>query len=278
MKTYSLRRAAIMIAIAALLTFRPIGAIATTVSVTVGNGGFFFSPSSVTIHPGDTVQWSWSASGHSSTSGSPGMPNGLWDSGILNMGATFSHTFNSAGSFHYYCTPHGQCCGMVGMVTVSNATPTPMPSPTPGAGKAAVADVNRDGHQDVVLRNAGTRGTAIWYLNNNVFISSAFGPTLQAGWSLRGLGDFDHDGHPDYALFNSSTRQTAIWYLSGPIFVRGAFGPTPPSGWELVTPADLNGDGKPDYVLYNASTRRTVILYLNNNVLINGVFGPTLPA
>ena len=92
---------------------------AATVTVTVGNGGFFFFPSSITIQPGDTVQWTWSASGHSSTSGNPGVPNGLWDSGILNQGATFSHTFPSAGSFPYFCSPHGVCCGMVGSVTVA---------------------------------------------------------------------------------------------------------------------------------------------------------------
>jgi len=92
---------------------------AATVTVTVGNGGFFFFPSSVTIQPGDTVQWTWSAGGHSSTSGTPGLPNGLWDSGILNQGATFSHTFPSAGSFPYFCSPHGACCGMVGSVTVA---------------------------------------------------------------------------------------------------------------------------------------------------------------
>ncbi len=92
---------------------------AATVTVTVGNGGFFFFPSSVTIQPGDTVQWTWSAGGHSSTSGTPGLPNGLWDSGILNQGATFSHTFPSAGSFPYFCSPHGLCCGMVGTVTVA---------------------------------------------------------------------------------------------------------------------------------------------------------------
>jgi len=33
---------------------------------------------------------------------------------------------------------------------------------------------------------AGTRQTAIWYLNNNVFVSGAFGPTVSAGWSLIG--------------------------------------------------------------------------------------------
>jgi plastocyanin len=100
--------------------------IGATVTVTVGPGGLFqFSPASVTIQPGDTVQWTWSDDFHSSTSGSPGSPSGLWDSGILNKGATFSHTFNTAGSFPYYCTPHGSCCGMTGTVTVSGPTPTP---------------------------------------------------------------------------------------------------------------------------------------------------------
>jgi len=34
--------------------------------------------------------------------------------------------------------------------------------------------------------NAGTQQTAIWYMNNNVFVSGAFGPGLPAGWSLIG--------------------------------------------------------------------------------------------
>ena len=49
------------------------------------------------------------------------MPNGIWDSGIHNGGATFTRTFNSTGTFPYYCTPHS-CCGMVGTVTVVNST------------------------------------------------------------------------------------------------------------------------------------------------------------
>ena len=111
----------------------PTAANGATVTVTVGNGGFIFSPESVTIHQGDTVKWTWSSSGHSSTSGTPGSPSGLWDSGILNQGATFSHTFTSTGTFNYYCTPHGACCGMTGTVTVSAPTPTPTPTPTPSS-------------------------------------------------------------------------------------------------------------------------------------------------
>ena len=142
----------------------------------------------------------------------------------------------------------------------------------------AGSDFNGDGHPDYVLRNVSTRQTAIWYLNNNVFISGAYGPTLVAGWDLRGVADFNRDAHPDYALLNPATDQTAIWYLSGATFLRGAHGPTLPSGWELVATADFNGNGYPDYVLYNSGTRRIAIWYLNNSVFVSGAYGPTLPA
>ena len=123
-------RATAALFVGILLAFLPRQAGATTTIVTVGDGGFFFFPSSVTIDAGDTVQWTWSASGHSSTSGTPGQPSGFWDSGILSNGATFSHTFPAAGSFPYFCTPHGGCCGMIGSVTVAAVTPTPTPTPT----------------------------------------------------------------------------------------------------------------------------------------------------
>jgi plastocyanin len=116
--------------VVAVLAFNPTVGSAATVTVTVGNGGPVFTPSSVTIHPGDTVRWTWSANGHTSTSGTPGVPNGLWDSGILSQGATFTHTFNTVGSFPYYCTPHGLCCGMTGMVTVTNPTGPPIVTTT----------------------------------------------------------------------------------------------------------------------------------------------------
>ena len=153
--------------------------------------------------------------------------------------------------------------------------PTPTPTPTE---RAVVADFNGAGHPDFVVRNVTTRQTAIWYLNNNVFAGSAWGPTLAAGWGLRSVGDFNRDTHPDYALFNPVTDQTAIWYLSGPTFIRDAQGPTLPGGWELVAAADFNRDGKPDYALYKPSTRQTAIWYLNNNVFAGSAWGPTLPA
>ena len=36
----------------------------------------------------------------------------------------------------------------------------------------------------IVLYNASTRRTALYYLNNNVYAGSALGPILSVGWNL----------------------------------------------------------------------------------------------
>src|SRR5215469_1846674 len=132
MKTPSRCPPAVVLIVASFLAFCATVASAATVTVSVGDNCLCFNPASVTIHVGDTVQWMWGSSGynspmHSSTSGTPGAPNGHWDSGLLDPGSVFTYRFNTAGTFHYYCTRHGQCCGMTGVVTVTNPTPTPTP-------------------------------------------------------------------------------------------------------------------------------------------------------
>jgi plastocyanin len=134
-----------------------------TTIVTVGDGGFFFFPSSVMIQAGDTVEWTWSSSGHSTTSGTPGQPSGFWDSGILSSGATFSYTFPNAGSFPYFCSAHGLCCGMIGSVTVS--APTPTPTPTPCGSKI----YNIAGASDSALTNT----TRIYDIATNTWATGA---------------------------------------------------------------------------------------------------------
>src|SRR5438034_1044989 len=146
--------------------------------------------------------------------------------------------------------------------------------------RAIVTDFNGDGKPDFLLYNVSTRQTAIWYLNNNVHIGSALGPTLPVGWELAGVADFNRDGHPDYLLFNATTRRTAIWYLAVVTRVAAPYGPTIPAVWvwQLAATTDFNGDGKPDYVLYKGTTGQTAIWYLSNNVHIASAAGPTVPA
>jgi plastocyanin len=65
---------------------------------------FGFSPATVTIPRGGKVTWvncSAAATQHTSTSDAPG-----WDSGFLPQYGTFEHTFATAGSAAFHCTPH----------------------------------------------------------------------------------------------------------------------------------------------------------------------------
>ncbi|GAC1518785.1 MAG: hypothetical protein NVS3B10_20700 [Polyangiales bacterium] len=87
--------------------------------VKVGPGGTFtFASASLTIPVGDTVRWTWSSSSHSVTSGAGCIGDGKFDSTVLLSGATFSHTFDTAGAFPYFCSVHC-AAGMVGTVTVT---------------------------------------------------------------------------------------------------------------------------------------------------------------
>jgi plastocyanin len=77
---------------------------------------FQFNPDPVTIKAGGTVTWIWDASNHSTKS-----DTNVWDSGVQNAGAMFSHTFPTAGTFPYYCIVHGGPggAGMHGTITVT---------------------------------------------------------------------------------------------------------------------------------------------------------------
>jgi LysM repeat protein len=89
----------------------------TTVGVSLKNTAF--NPSTITIHVGTTVVWTNNETNgvqHTVTSGSPGAPTGTFDSGTLNPGQTFQFTFNSTGTFPYYCRIHGEA--MTGTVIV----------------------------------------------------------------------------------------------------------------------------------------------------------------
>ena len=71
-----------------------------------------FSPATRRVTVGSTVRWTnEGASPHTSTA----LDNDEWDSGNLNSGQSFEHTFEAAGSFDYECIYHS---GMTGTIVV----------------------------------------------------------------------------------------------------------------------------------------------------------------
>ena len=67
-----------------------------------------FSPASLTINVGDTVEWTNAdTAAHTVTGGSPADgPSGVFDSSLIMGGASFENTFDEAGSYDYFCMVH----------------------------------------------------------------------------------------------------------------------------------------------------------------------------
>jgi len=77
-----------------------------------------FVPDTARINAGDSVIWTNNdALSHTSTSGSNGVGDSLWDSGTMSHGATFVHGFSANGTFNYFCRFHWMS-GMKGVVAV----------------------------------------------------------------------------------------------------------------------------------------------------------------
>ena len=79
-------------------------------SISIVDDGY--NPGNLTVKAGTTVTWTnTGAHQHTATA-----DDNSWDSDFLNSGATFSHTFASAGTFAFHCNVHSS---MHGTITVT---------------------------------------------------------------------------------------------------------------------------------------------------------------
>jgi len=74
-----------------------------------------FIPSTVVITVGGTVTWdNTDNAAHTSSSGTAaGGPDGVFDSSLIMAGGSYSHTFDTAGTFDYFCMVHPWMQGTV---------------------------------------------------------------------------------------------------------------------------------------------------------------------
>jgi len=104
----------------------------TTVAMT---GDFAFDPGTVEVAVGDTVVWENEGGGdHSVTASEDDIPDdadyfasggfdgeeearNAWPDGAIADGDTYEHTFQTAGTYDYFCVPH-EGLDMVGTVEV----------------------------------------------------------------------------------------------------------------------------------------------------------------
>jgi hypothetical protein len=78
----------------------------------------YFDPVGLAVEPGTTVRFEIDAGSHSATAYRDRIPDGAtpFDSGVVSSGS-FEHTFETSGTYDYYCIPH-RSAGMVGRIVV----------------------------------------------------------------------------------------------------------------------------------------------------------------
>jgi len=102
----------------------------TVLMVTEGSD-YYFDPIGLFVESGNTVTFEIDSGSHSATAYKKGngrasvtrIPDGAeaFDSGILGeQGATFEHTFETAGTYDYFCSPH-KSLSMIGRIVVGES-------------------------------------------------------------------------------------------------------------------------------------------------------------
>lgn len=91
---------------------------------------FHFQPQTVTISAGESITWTNNGQSPHTATG-----NGF-NSGNLNPGQSYSHTFSAAGTFAYHCIYH-QSQGMVGTIIVTGGGGSTTP-PTSSGGATSL--------------------------------------------------------------------------------------------------------------------------------------------
>jgi plastocyanin len=134
-----------------------------TVNVTVQDN--FFSPQVIHVAVGDTVRWTWAGTPHTVTAGE--CSTGIYEDCVVSnafcspndlncinnptsgVGFVYSHQFNTAGTFRYFCREH--LASMTGIVIVDAAA-----SPTVQL-SAATYNVNESsGVANLTITRTGT--------------------------------------------------------------------------------------------------------------------------
>jgi len=109
---------AIAVVAAACTQESPLDASSTVVEIAIRDNQFL--PAEITIPAGSTVRWTnddpicLCGDYHAVQSGTPAAPTDDFNFMFMEMDATGQYTFDTVGTFPYYCATHGE----TGIVTV----------------------------------------------------------------------------------------------------------------------------------------------------------------
>ena len=212
---------------------------------------FGYTPSTLTVAQGAAVSWvNTGVAPHTVTASS-----GVFDSGILSRGATFSRTFTNAGTFSYFCTLHPDMKGTILVTGADGAPPPPEAPPLPPPPVAVSRDVSIFDFGYNPASKTVPVGTTVKWVNNGVAPHTVTDRALRFDSGLLGRGDvyrktFTTPGTYEYfcSLHPNMVARIVVPDASGsaPPPAPPPPSPPPPAGGDIqvidfaYTPADLS--------------------------------------
>lgn len=131
-----------------------------------------------------------------------------------------------------------------------------------------IGDFNGDGRSDILWRQSGNNGLAIWFMNGSAH-TDGYPSDPGGGWTIRDVGDFNGDGKSDILWRTSSNSGLAIWLMNGSTHTDGY--PTDPGSWWLIQKTgDFNGDGKTDILWRLSGNNGLSIWFMNGSAHTDG--------
>jgi glutamine amidotransferase-like uncharacterized protein len=112
------------------------------------------------------------------------------------------------------------------------------------------ADLNGDGHADLLLQNRSNQQVMVAYLGGangtSVLSTHNLESSTFSGWTAAGMQDMNGDGHPDLIMVNNKTGESIVNYYGGEMgfnYTGSAYiDPSGSSGWAIVVPVKASAD------------------------------------
>ncbi|MFP4625837.1 MAG: plastocyanin/azurin family copper-binding protein [Natronomonas sp.] len=163
----------------------------------VAMGNNYFDPIGLHVEPGTTIRFEIEAGAHSATAYPDRIPSdtSVFDSETITQGS-YEHTFETPGTYDYYCIPH-KTVGMVGRIVVGSPGGPAEDTPIPNGEVPSSEDIVQQG-------------------------AIAFG-TDDTGSGTTGGGMMGPDGMMGHGGYGMTSGRTGRWLGSVP-FVGSALG------------------------------------------------------
>jgi hypothetical protein len=134
----------------------------------------------------------------------------------------------------------------------------------------ALKDLNADGEDDLVWRNAQTGAVGFWIMKQSSR-ESVKGYDAPLDWQVLGVADFDGNQQADLLWYNSVTNDIGFWMMNGADRSAARAISGIPRGWKPLFMADVDGDTKSDIIWRNTTNGEVGVWLMNGmNLKPNG--------